>query len=277
MKISQVLVLSLVAVMIVGLSGITALPVIQPDTDPYHSAHAAVLGTITASSSTISRNQTLQISVSDADIAGVDAGMPSVTLTSSAPGIGLQWSNYTTVTGTGPTSDGAFFSQGSALGLYQATGGTWVGFVTINSTGSAPLPINNPPQDGTGPGDAAGATTNFVNNPNVAYIQEPGIASGAVVGKTGGRGTGASDVGQNGGPAVPLGLFVFNLTTTRTSGDLTIRVGTDGSGSLTTDSRAFVLGDTVTFTYNDVSPAQAVSTTVTVSDNTAEVSFNQGS
>ena len=273
MKREYIFVLTLAVVMIVGANGLFA---VESITVPYHRAHAATLGEIVSSSSIIGGSQTLQISVSDADLAGVAAHMPRVTLASSAPGIGLQWYNGTD--DGGKDTDSAFgpnfYSQGSSLGLYQAAGGAWIGYVTINSTGTAPVPINNPAQDSTSPGAVSSDGSNFANAPNFVYVEEPSLESGQVLGSiSGGHGTGITTGTSD--PPVKLSQFVFNLTTTRVTGDFVIRVAT-ADQVRTTVTRGFVLGDTITFTYNDVSPARAVSTTVTVGHSQGDVAFDGG-
>ena len=180
------------------------------------SANAAT-GSIAASSTTIYGNQVIQITITDADLLATNTPMPSVTI------------NKELVIDNNATA------QGNNLPMYQAVGGSWVGFITLKgSTVASTVPVSAPTQDATN----SSGSVNYPGGGNWAseVTGEPFAASSAIL----------STAAIN-----DLIAFVHGAT-----------VGTDPGSS-------FIV------TYNDADPSAAISLTISVAPNLGTVTLDR--
>jgi len=139
--------LGLIAIFVLGIAGI-AMP-----------NAVAATGVISLSSTTIRGNQVVQVTVTDADLTGTEDAPPRVTV------------DYTILMAYGNQT----LSQ---LPMYQISGGSWVGFVTLaNDTHVRSIPATPPAQDPIAPGASAGGTFDADRSDGLTEGKEPQIGT----------------------------------------------------------------------------------------------------
>ena len=116
----------------------------------------AATGTLTLSDSTATGDKIIQVTLSDTDIIGPNATMPSVTVSGQTT---LRIANDSVTQAT------------SILPMYQSAGGTWVGFITFGNP-AAGAPGGAPAQDPSIPAGGFEA-----NNETAIGAQEPLISA----------------------------------------------------------------------------------------------------
>ena len=119
-------------------------------------AHAGTQGTLTVSSSKIYGNMVIQVTVTDPDLTGPNASMPSVTVSKS-----LKLYNGTTGYWT--------IDQGTTLPMYQTTGGSWVGFITVGTPATS-IPASPPAQDPNSPLTGWDTSAPFTSEPQISVV-----------------------------------------------------------------------------------------------------------
>jgi len=130
-------------------------------------ATAATTGTVTVSSDKVYGNRVIQVTVNDADLTAADTPMPSVTVSKS-----LRINNNT-------------LAQGTLLPMYQAVGGSWVGFIALDTANVATtVPASASAQDGTEPSGNGQYATGAGGIWAAAITKEPWNGTGTVMNQT---------------------------------------------------------------------------------------------